>query len=59
MERARITWPTDVEKDERSVCEMPSARIEAFFAYFLLPLRQKVRRLSGRVPTVQLKLFLL
>jgi hypothetical protein len=31
---------------------MPSARIKAFFAYFLLPLRQKVRRLAGRDPPI-------
>jgi len=32
--------------------EMPSARIKAFFAYFLSPFGQKVRRLAGRDPPV-------
>jgi hypothetical protein len=33
---------------------MPSARRKAFFAYFLSPLGQKVRRLAGRDPPVLL-----
>jgi hypothetical protein len=31
---------------------VPAARRKAFFAYFLLPLGQKVRRLAGRDPPV-------
>jgi hypothetical protein len=31
---------------------MPAARRKAFFAYFLLPIGQKVRRLAGRNPPV-------
>ena len=31
---------------------MPSARRKAFFAYFLSPFGQKVRRLAGRDPPV-------
>jgi len=37
---------------------MPSARRQAFFAYFLSPLGQKVWRLAGRNPLV-LPLFLI
>ena len=50
--RARITLYLVIKTWPTSKIEMPTARWKTFFAYFLLPIRQKVRRLSGRVPTV-------